>query len=117
MIAAFLERGGESEALLRTLADKDLRDVTEEVLADHLEHTVPAGDIPWEIYLSYVLCPRVELEKLTPWRRELQRALTPEETATFRRDPADMWLWLEGSLRRSSDQPQPFQLSRDQFCR
>ena len=95
VIAAFLERGGESEALLRTLTDKDLRDVTEEVLADHLEHTVPAGDIPWEIYLSYVLCPRVELEKLTPWRRELQRALTPEETATFRRDPADLWLWLE----------------------
>ena len=95
VIAAFLERGGESEALLRTLTDKDLRDVTEEVLADHLEHTVPAGDIPREIYLSYVLCPRVELEKLTPWRRELQRALTPEETATFRRDPADLWLWLE----------------------
>ena len=60
------------ERLVRTLADKDLRDVSAEVLEDHLAHLPPRPEeMPEDIYWSYVACPRIGLEKLTPWRGAL----------------------------------------------
>jgi len=81
-IAAFLERDGDPrrEMLVRSLSDKDLRDVTEEILEDHLQNTPPAGALPMELYIPYVLCPRIETEPLTPWRGPLGQALTKEPT-------------------------------------
>lgn len=88
VIAAFLERDQDPrrECLLRTLSAKDLRDVTGETLEDHLQNAADAGNLPWEIYGNYVLCPRIELEPLTPWRGELRKALTPEDPETLWRD-------------------------------
>ncbi|MGN0234435.1 MAG: transglutaminase domain-containing protein [Bacteroidaceae bacterium] len=54
--------------LLGTLSDKDLRDVTAEVLADHFDHVELKGDTLW---LEYVASPRVSNEMLTPWRSVL----------------------------------------------
>jgi len=87
VIAAFLERGGDPrrELLVRSLSDKDLRDVTLDILEDHLQNTPPAGDLPEEVYIPYVLCPRIELEPLTPWRSALSKALTGQET------PVELW--------------------------
>ncbi len=87
VIAAFLERSDDPrrELLVRSLSDKDLRDVTPDVLEDHLQNTPPAGNLPEELYVPYVLCPRIELEPLTPWRGPLSKALTGKET------PAELW--------------------------
>lgn len=60
------------ERLVRTLADKDLRDVSAEVLENHLAHLPPRPEeMPEEVYWSYAACPRIGLEKLTPWRGAL----------------------------------------------
>lgn len=77
-IRAFLsgEGGWNREALVRTLSDKDLRDTGREVLEDHLAHLPPwRGGLPEEIYWRYTACPRIGLEKLTPWRGALARWL------------------------------------------
>ena len=80
---------GRREQLVRTLADKDLRDVTREVLEDHFAHLPPRRDgVPEEVYRQYAACPRIALEKLTPWRGTLS-ARFPEE------DPAALWRRLE----------------------
>lgn len=86
-IAAFLERSDDPrrELLVRSLSDKDLRDVTLDILEDHLQNTPPAGNLPNELYAPYVLCPRMELEPLTPWRGVLGKALTGKET------PVGLW--------------------------
>lgn len=78
-IAAFLAGADprRRELLLRTLADKDLRDVTQEILEDHLSRLPPRPDgLPEEIYWQYVACPRLALEKLTAWRGPLDSWLS-----------------------------------------
>lgn len=90
-IAAFLAKDGDPrrELLLRTLTHKDLRDAAAETLEDHLQNTPAPGALPPEIYASYVLCPRIEWEPLTPWRGLLRHAL-PAGLA----EPAALWDWL-----------------------
>lgn len=54
--------------LLSSLSDKDLRDVTAQLLEVHLERARPWADrYPAEIFRRFVLCPRVAFERLTDW--------------------------------------------------
>lgn len=94
VIAAFLEQDADPrrELLVRSLSDKDLRDVTREVLEDHLQNTPAPGNLPMALYVPYVLCPRMELEPLTPWRGVLCKALTGAET------PEQLWQALKGHM-------------------
>lgn len=56
--------------LLEQLAVKDLNDVTTEVLSDHL--ATPASDSP--LYEEYVLNPRIDRERLTPYKHILSQS-------------------------------------------
>ncbi len=81
--------------LVRTLADKDLRDVTGEVLEDHFAHLPPRREaVPEDIYWRYAACPRIALEKLTPWRGALSERFSSGEAE----DPAALWEHLEALL-------------------
>ena len=69
-IYAFLSRDHDPlrPALLSSLSDKDLRDVTAQLLEVHLERARPWADrYPAEIFRRFVLCPRVAFERLTDW--------------------------------------------------
>ena len=80
--------------LVRTLADKDLRDVSREILEDHFTHLPPCpAGIPEAVYWRYVACPRAALEKLTPWRGPLARRLSG-----WTGSPALLWRRLETLL-------------------
>lgn len=95
-VLAFL-RGpdpGRRERLLRTLTDKDLRDVTRDVLEDHFSHLPAQADgVPEEIYWQYAACPRISLETLTAWRVPLSRWLEG-----WRGTPAGLWRKINGTL-------------------
>ena len=71
------------EMMLRSLSEKDLRDVTADILNSHLHALTPQGDLPDDIYISYVLCPRIEIEPLSAWREELAKHAFPEEPETL----------------------------------
>lgn len=71
--------------LLSTLLPKDLRDVTLPVLLDNIKET-PAGIDP-EIYLSYVRCPRVQFELLTPYKAFFANSIDPDSAAAYQADP------------------------------
>ena len=69
-IYAFLSRDSDPlrEALLRSLTEKDLRDVRAEVLEGHLRRAAPwAGRYPEEVFRRFLLCPRIAWERLTDW--------------------------------------------------
>ncbi|MDO4190582.1 MAG: transglutaminase-like domain-containing protein [Bacteroidales bacterium] len=66
------ERRNDVIALLNAISEKDLRDVSYEVLADALDNTTTSNDSLWA---EYVLCPRVEGEMLTPHREQLSKLL------------------------------------------
>lgn len=58
-------------ALLSTLTDKDLRDVTPAVLADAMDYTADTAQV------AHVLAPRVADEQLVPYRAALCRMAAP----------------------------------------
>ena len=95
-IEAFLTEDSDPrrEVMLRSLSEKDLRDVTADILESHLRALAPQGDLPDDIYIPYVLCPRIELEPLTAWREELAKHDFPD-------DPAFLYQHLLCEVKRS----------------
>lgn len=89
VIRTFLCRyGAKGLPLLRTLTDKDLRDVTLSVLLDHQQHSNSTD--------PRILSPRVALEPLTPWRNVLQRNFSLHTVEAIRR-------WCDENLTIISD--------------
>ncbi|MBW4838568.1 MAG: transglutaminase-like domain-containing protein, partial [Paenibacillaceae bacterium] len=93
-IAAFLEErvpehGEWPLLLLESLQEKDLTDTMRETLDDHL-----AGSLPWkdsynqELFVPYVMCPRVLFEMIAPYRKALQARFTEAKVAFYQEDPS-----------------------------
>lgn len=71
--------------LLESLSAKDLRDVTPEVLADHARQGLLLPSLigeacPDSVFFPYILCPRVDNERLTPFRSQLLEAMGATST-------------------------------------
>jgi len=89
--AGFADRypaGSEQREAARFLADNlppgDAADLDQAALAENLEYaflareTLPWGrQVPFDVFLRYVLPHRVTQERLQPWRREFYAALVP----------------------------------------
>lgn len=78
--------------MLDALSVKDYKDLKADVLEDHLDCS--RGDLPEDIFLKYVLSPRIWKEELTPWRSEIRGVLTAEQKEEFRRDPERIWNYV-----------------------
>lgn len=97
VLLAFLSGtdGENRERLVRTLWDKDLRDVTREVLEDHFANLPPKlAGLPEDIYWRFAACPRIGLEKLTSWRGPLLAWL-----GRGMWEPEALWKELGGALK------------------
>lgn len=107
-LLSFREAHGEEDALrlLRTLARKDYRDITAEVLTDHITYASQVKDFCCNTYLNrdgncqelfekYVLNPRIGYEAITPYRSFLTEHLTKEQMEAFRESPERIWSWVE----------------------
>lgn len=81
--------------LLSVISEKDLRDVTLEVLNDHLNNT-PATDS--ELFATCVLNPRVEDEQITPYKSYLQANVSKEDAAQFKADPKNLVEWCKKNI-------------------
>ncbi|MEG6589904.1 transglutaminase domain-containing protein [Paenibacillus barengoltzii] len=99
-IAAFLEErvpeyGEWPLLLLESLREKDLTDTMRETLTDHL-----TGSLPWkdsydrELFVTYVMCPRVLFEMITPYRTALQSQFTEAEIEAYQADPSRLVQFL-----------------------
>lgn len=77
-----------SLALLRTLSDKDLRDMPMEILEDNYLAT------------SDQLCPRVEDEMIiSPFKQFFEKAIPAKTAEQYRRDPAKLVAWVKANLK------------------
>lgn len=94
---AFLAAGNTAEAQLRkglmeVLTEKDQTDCMQEVLEEHLKYALPyQEELDREIFVSYVLNPRVDDEILRKYREAVLSAFTQEEQDAFRRNPRTVW--------------------------
>ena len=82
-----------AEKLLGVLAKKDLRDIELAVLKDNQVAAVDTSDI----YLKYVLCPRVELEWLTPYKAFFRKHMADIK------NPSQLETWCNKNIRIDND--------------
>ena len=103
-IAAFLEEaipvyGELALQLLQAVSEKDLTDTTRQVLLDHLQGSLPFRDLyDEELFVHYILQPRVSLEVLRPYRSFFQKALGVEKQQQFRAEPALLVAWIKENI-------------------
>lgn len=93
-ILKFLKKQPESSPtqalnLLSVLTEKDLRDVTPEVLDDNMKNT-EIYNVADTVSLPYLLNPRIAYEQLTPYKTFFAQAFTPKERAAFQKAP-ELW--------------------------
>ena len=85
--------------LLNILSKKDREDVSEEVLRDaYYFGMVYKKEWDKELFLSYVLNPRIADEVLSPFREEILDLLTKEEKEQFKRNPAAILSYIKQNI-------------------
>ena len=76
--------------LLSTLSDKDMRDAKSHVLNDHFVRAMSfymRSKISDDVFINYILSPRIGTEQLRPWRGALFGALSENERKEFSESP------------------------------
>ena len=86
--------------LLKEISDKDLRDVTMDVLVDNLDYTVEGEG---EIYNAYILNPRVSSEMIRPYKQELSNYFNKEQTEKFRNNPQELVEWIVENITTNNN--------------
>ncbi len=103
-LAAFLAEGTEEdanyrEALLKTLTKKDYRDVKKAVLDEHLNASLDySRAYSDDIFVPYILCPRVFNETLTQYREFIQNFFDAATKKSFVEEPAKIMGWIEENM-------------------
>ena len=102
--------------LLSNITDKDLRDVTLDVLKDHFDHTPDLTSsivsMPPELYGQYILSPRISNEMLVPFRQTLTTYFDPAEAQQFHDNPALLVNWVRQNIGIDDElNPQRFPIS------
>ena len=102
--------------LLQNISDKDLRDVTLDVLKDHFDYTPDitssAVSMPVEHYAQYILSPRISNEMLVPWRQTLTEFFPKEEWMQYHDSPALLVNWVKSNINTNDDlNPQRYPIS------
>lgn len=95
-IIEFLEKDDDPYrlALLKAVEEKDLYDAEAGLLEEHLQEAAAFGDrYPEEIFVKYLLNPRVGSEELSCYRKGIKEYLG-DEAQKYRENPALIWTEL-----------------------
>ena len=82
--------------LLFSLALKDAKDLKASVLEDHLD--CEQGDLPEEIFVKDLLCPRIFLEELTNYRSMIRGYFDEETKRSFAEEPERIWEYIQKNI-------------------
>lgn len=88
-------------AILSVISEKDLRDITAEVLEDATENT--EADTGKPLFNEFVLNPRVAHENLTPYRAFFRHAIPQAEREAFKANPQTWVAWVRDNIAVSSE--------------
>lgn len=78
--------------LLEVISEKDLRDITPEVLEDHLNRSFASDDCS---YVKALLNPRIANEMLTPYKGFFASVVSQEDAAAYRANPTLLVDWCK----------------------
>ena len=103
VISNFLARlrSGKSKAggidMLQRISAKDLRDVSLEVLIDHMQSHVYEPNMDY--FRRFIRNPRVANEMLTPYKAFFEKAIPEEDKAAFKADWSKLATWVSENIR------------------
>lgn len=103
-IAAFLKEqtpkfGELPLKLLESLREKDLTDTFRPVLIDHLINSVSLKNgYEDNIFVPYIMCPRVNFEMLGAYRGFFQNKFSAKEIKAFKEDPKMLVKWIRDNI-------------------
>ena len=102
--------------LLQNISDKDLRDVSLEVLQDHLDNTPGLEQsiisMPPDQYEQYILNPRVSNEMLVPYRKTLTEFFPETERRQYHDNPSLLVDWVKENIKTNDGlNPQRYPIS------
>lgn len=86
--------------LLQQISPKDLRDVSLEVLIDHMMSRLCKNV---EYFRKYVRNPRVSNEMLTPYKSFFGKAIPKEEAEIYVSDPMKLVAWVTENIQVDKD--------------
>lgn len=93
--------------LLSNISDKDLRDVSLEVLKDHFEHTPDLTSsivsMPTELYGKFILNPRVSNEMIVPYRKAFSEFFPKDDAHKYHDNPALFVDWVKNNIQIDDD--------------
>lgn len=93
------DRNPDREILLQSLTSKDYKDASADILESHLNGAAPYRKT-WEenskldIYVRYILCPRILLEEMTDYRGFISGFFSEKEKEEFRKNPRAIWQYV-----------------------
>lgn len=104
-IYGFLDKDGnpDRKAMLNSLTVKDYKDARAVILESHLAGASQYRK-EWEkngkleIYVKYILCPRILLEELTDYRGFIENFFSEEEKEDFRKRPENIWNYIKSHI-------------------
>ncbi len=95
-----LDMRSEGVDLLQQISSKDLRDVSLDVLYDHIN--TPRG-IDGKNFSKYVRNPRVSDEMIVPYKAFFNAEISDELRQSFQADPMKLVAWVADSIRIDND--------------
>ncbi|MDR0537857.1 MAG: transglutaminase domain-containing protein [Tannerellaceae bacterium] len=99
-IETFLRNATDKQAalsLLDAISSKDLRDITAEVLEDHLRNSTYSNNTP-ETFAHHVRNPRVSNEMLTPYKSFFQTSMPEDLASKIKANPQTWVTWVADSI-------------------
>lgn len=99
--SSYLKKQKWAFELIKVIAEKDLRDSKNEILSDHLNFALKykSDDISEDIFVEYVLNPRVKFEKLTAYRNVIIEKLTDEQIIEFQNNPEKIKSYVNEQIK------------------
>ncbi len=102
MLMTFLERDDNPYRvkLIEALTIKDMYDLEADVLEEHLQAAMAfEGKYPEDIFVRFVLNPRVANEELSCYREFINTYFTKEQKQAFAANPKSIWTYIHEHVK------------------
>lgn len=96
IIQAFADNKANTIGLLSSVSDKDLTDITSEIIRSHSDARNPGFSD--SVFREYIMSPRIDAEELTSFRECFLNKFSQEEIRSFREKPESWGRWVKENI-------------------